>query len=212
MKLLIFFIIGFLNLSEIITKTYYSKGHLSKDNIISVKDHENCVYLDTNEIGNSGEIKIKVTTYNSFFMENVMHYGGSNSIENSISLTNNKTFDSYTASQSFYYDFRTFYLEFSYYFYIPISSSQRYLYVSIPNHSMYATTAYTEIKVESGLSAGAIVGIVFAIIAVIIIAIIIVIFYRRKNLSSNSSQFQYNPPGSTYPNNYNPPAVQPICS
>ena len=152
MKLIIFFVIGFLNLSEIITTTFYSKGQLSKDNVISVKEQERCVYLDTNEIGNSGEIKIKVTTYNSFFMENVMHYGGSDNIVDPISLTTNKTFDSYSSSQSFYYDFRTFYLEFSYYFYIPIPPSQRYLYVSIPKHSMYATTAYTEIRIESGSS------------------------------------------------------------
>ena len=212
MKLIIFFVIGFLNLSEIITTTFYSKGQLSKDNVISVKEQERCVYLDTNEFGNSGEIKIKVTTYNSFFMENVMHYGGSNNIVDPISLTTNKTFDSYSSSQSFYYDFRTFYLEFSYYFYIPIPPSQRYLYVSIPKHSMYASTAYTEIRIESGLSAGAIVGIVFLIIAIIIIAIIGIILYRRKTLSSNSPQFKCNSPASTYPNNYNPPVVQPICS
>ena len=56
----------FLKYQKITTKTFYSAGQLTKNNYINVTDDEPCVYLDTNEFGNSGEIHIKVTAYYSF--------------------------------------------------------------------------------------------------------------------------------------------------
>jgi hypothetical protein len=136
MKLIIFFAIIFLNLSKIETKRFYIRGKLTKTNYTKVKQgDEGCVYLDTNDYGNNGEITIKVTTYNSFFMEEIMYYGGTNDLQtNHIGLNISKNYDDYShSSTSFFYDLRIFYLYYTYYFYIPVSPSQRYLYVSIPS-------------------------------------------------------------------------------
>ena len=76
MNIILFFVILILNLSKIATMRFYVIGQLTKTNYTKVKDNgDNCVYIDTNEYGNSDKIKIKVTTYNSFFMEDIMYYG-----------------------------------------------------------------------------------------------------------------------------------------
>ena len=73
MNIILFFVIVILNLSKIATMRFSVKGQLTKTNYTKVKDNDKtCVYIDTNEYGNSGKIKIKVTTYNSFFMEDIM--------------------------------------------------------------------------------------------------------------------------------------------
>ena len=179
MELILFLIIFFLNLSKI--KTHYVKGKLSKDNSITVKEQNSSVYLETNEFGNNGEICVKVTVHSSKFFETEMFYGGSNNIENSISLTNSKPY-AFSSSIESIFDF--YYYEFSYYFYIPFTSSQRYLYVSIPNFSTLFSFSYAEINVEiNGLSEYTILIIVSAVIAIIdiIVIIIAIIRYRKKN-------------------------------
>ena len=210
MNIILFFVILILNLSKIATMRFYVIGQLTKTNYTKVKDNgENWVYIDTNEYGNSDKIKIKVTTYNSFFMEDIMYYGWTNDVLYTIELNNSKKNDSYSASSSFYFDFRTFYFHFTYYYDIPVSSSERYLYVSIPKFSMYADTAITEIMVveTTGLSGGAIAGIVIGVVAVVTLAIIAFICYRKKRMGN--SQDAYKPPTPTYTNNYKPPVVQP---
>ena len=66
MKLILFFIICILNITNIISRRFYQKGLLTKDNSITVNGGDYCTYLDTAEFGNSGEIHIKVTAYYSF--------------------------------------------------------------------------------------------------------------------------------------------------
>ena len=98
MNIILFFVILILNLSKIATMRFYVIGQLTKTNLTKVKDNgENCVYIDTNEYGNSDKIKIKVTTYNSFFMEDIMYYGWTNDVLYTIELNNSKKNDSYSA-------------------------------------------------------------------------------------------------------------------
>ena len=208
MKLILFFIICILNITNIISRTFYQKGLLTKDNSITVNGGDYCTYLDTAEFGNSGEIHIKVTAYYSFFMENIMYYGGSDNIEGSINLYDNKTFSSYTSSEPYYvYNGNLYYLEYTYYFYIPLPSTKKYLYISIPQNSMYATNAHSETRIILGLSTGAIVGIIFAVIAVIAIGVIVFICYRKKMRGSASSQATFNSPIVMQTNYYNPPPI-----
>ena len=190
MYLGLIFVILFLNFSKIITKYCSSVGQLTKDNSIEVKETKRCVYLDTNEFGKSGDVKLKVTAYFSFFMEDKMYYRGSDTLLGyDINLNNYKSSDSYSTSNPYYVEnANVYYYESTYYFTIPLSITQRYLYISVPDASMYARNHKTIIKVEQGLSTGAIIGIIFAVIALIAIAIIAFIWYRKKkNLGSISS-------------------------
>ena len=177
MKKILFLVICFLNLSKI--KSYYVKGKLSKDGFIIVTEENSCVYLDTNEFENNDEIIIKLTLDDSISTETKMYYGESNNIENSISLTNSKPYF-FSNSKKIRSDFYSF----SYYFNIPVSSSKRYLYVSIPTSSKSYPVAFVQIKdVISGLSEYNILIIVSVVIAVIDIVVIIIaiICYRKKN-------------------------------
>ena len=184
---LILFVL-FLKYQKITTKTFYSAGQLTKNNYINVTANDHCIYLDTNEFGNSGEVKIKVTTYFSFFMEKVMYYGENDKVDWQNDLNNQKSFESYDALNPYYvHKGDIYYLESNLVFKIPLSSAQRYIYISIPKSSMHTDTHLTEIRVVGGLSAGGIAGIIIAVIVVIAIAIIAFIFYRKKKAGSISS-------------------------
>ena len=204
---LILFVL-FLKYQTITTNTFYSVGQLTKNNYINVTGNDYCVYLDTNEFGNSGEVKIKVTTYFSFFMEKFLYYGGNDKIAWQNELNNKLSFESYDASNPYYVEnANIYYYECNLVFKIPLSSTQRYIYISIPKFSMYSNAHLTEIRVVGGLSAGGIAGIIIAVIVVIAIAIIAFIFYRKKKAGSISSPLVNNSPTATGSNNYNPPAI-----
>ena len=72
---------------------------------------------------------------------------------------------------------------------------------------MHATNAHSETRIILGLSTGAIVGIIFAVIAVIAIGVIVFICYRKKMRGSASSQATFNSPIATQTNYYNPPPI-----
>ena len=210
MKFILYFIIGLLNISKIITRIYNSIGQLTKHNIISVSNNNGgCVYLNKSEFGNSGNISIKVTTYNSSFKEEIIYYDeyDTNAIGVTFNLNNILHYSSFNASSSFNYDSYTFYYEFSYYFDIPISSSSRkYIYISIPDFLCYDSNCKTDIRVEndtkrnstdkvvpeSGNNTGEIVGIIIAIIALIFFVIMIFICYRRKKEGEYATQEEHN--------------------
>ena len=97
MNIILFFVIVILNLYKITMMRFSVKGQLTKTNYTKVKDNDKtCVYIDTNEYGNSGKIKIKDTTYNSFFMEDKIYYGGTKDLLYTIELNNSKKDDSFS--------------------------------------------------------------------------------------------------------------------
>ena len=211
MKFILYFIIGLLNISKIITRIYNSIGQLTKHNIISVSNNNGgCVYLNKSEFGNSGNISIKVTTYNSSFKEEIIYYDeyDTNVIGVTFNLNNILHYSSFNASSSFNYDSYTFYYEFSYYFDIPISSSSgKYIYISILDFLCYSYNCKTEIGIENDTkrnstdkvipesgnnNTGEIVGIIIAVIALIFFVIMIFICYRRKKEGEYASKEEHN--------------------
>ena len=178
------------------SRTCSINKYVPKDEPTNVSS--NCFYIKLDEFSGYTRVKLKVTLKDGYFNEDIMYYGvyyykpdSWNSYK--LNVYENVDSKSYGTKIGNNYDYYTMYFTFP-------KLSFDYMFFYIPEY--YAEmNNYVEIEcTTSGISIGAIVGIVAAV--VIIISVVVFIIYRKRKLSNTVIV----PPTQVL---YTPPPVQP---
>ena len=185
-------------------KNFINYGLVELNSPKTIKGNGYCVYIDYSKIENHLKVHVKVTVKNGYFTENNMYYGGyqyipSEGYEYSISSSKNIDSNEFGTKSGNYYDYYTqhYYIRIENY-----ASGIKYYFFSIPN--FYGD--YVEIEIStSGITIGAIIGIVFAGFFVSTLIIVIFCVRKKKKTGYNSSAIeatQLNPVNTSPMNEY----------
>ena len=200
MKLKWFLSLLFLNFS-FESKNFISYGTIELNSPKKITNNGYCVYTDYSNIEDYLKVHIKVTVKNGYFTENNIYYGGyqytpSEGLEYSISTSETIDSNESGTKSGSNYDYYT------QHYYIRIEnyeSSIKYYFFSIPAFS----GDYVEIELStSGITIGAIIGIVFAGFFVSTLIIVIVCVRIKKKTGYNSSAIEATQPYTSPMNEY----------